>query len=53
MIDAGRWRREALKERKDSFFKKTLGRIIRIKRPSAERPVATGGQNPTNPVNPV
>ncbi len=38
------------------IFKKQLdriNRIVRIKRPSAEGPLAVGEKNPVNPVNPV
>jgi hypothetical protein len=30
-----------------------MNRIIRIRRPSAERPLAAGEKNPDNPVHPV
>jgi len=30
-----------------------VNRIVRIKRPSAERPLAAGEKKPDNPVNPV
>jgi len=30
-----------------------INRIVRIERPSAERPLAAGEKNPVNPVNPV
>jgi len=30
-----------------------VNRILRIKRPSAERPLAAGEKKPDNPVNPV
>ena len=35
------------------IFKKQLDRIVRIKRPSAEGPLAAGEKNPVNLVNPV
>jgi len=38
------------------IFKKQLdriNRIVRIKRPSVEGPLAAGEKNPVNPVNPV
>jgi hypothetical protein len=41
----------------DSYFKENkldrINRIVRIMRPSAERPLAAGEKNPDNPVNPV
>jgi hypothetical protein len=35
------------------IFEKQLDRIVRIKRPSAEGPLAADKKNPVNPVNPV
>ena len=41
----------------DSYLKEEkldrIYRIIRIMRPSAERPLAAGEKNPDNPVDPV
>ena len=35
------------------IFETQLDRIVRIERPSAEGPLAAGGKNPVNSVNPV